>query len=400
MTGSGRAGGSKPEKRPSDGRKRILCAGRFGFADSAAGIRAANNARLLEKCGFEVRLLCDTGIPGFRDGTRGGLRYTFLQPLPSAAANAVQLVTGQRFFEKTAEVWEEFRPDAVIITDCLNGYAEKTARFCEKNGTVIISECTEWYERLPLSCGTEALVPCSVGRRIRSTDVKKIRRIIAVSPYLRDYYESRGCEVMLLPPVVPMRAESVERRRDGDGFVLNLVYAGFPGKNKDFIGPLIEAADIAVKAGARLRIDIAGPPRGGAGVPAEGRPFVFEHGRLSHEEAAELVRKADFSVLLRGDTRSAKAGFSSKFAESMRLGTAVLCSRAGGADTLIEDETDGALADSCDPSAIAAKLLRLYSLGEEKIIGIRKNALEKADLYFDPDRYVRPLAEFMGRCGL
>ena len=47
-------------------------------------------------------------------------------------------------------------------------------------------------------------------------------------------------------------------------------------------------------------------------------------GRLSHKESLEYVKRADYSLIIRDDNRLTKAGFPTKFTESISCGTAVI----------------------------------------------------------------------------
>lgn len=61
------------------------------------------------------------------------------------------------------------------------------------------------------------------------------------------------------------------------------------------------------------------------------------YGRLSHENTLSIVRKADFSVLMRENKRYAKAGVSTKFVEAMSLAVPSICTAVGGTDAFVTD---------------------------------------------------------------
>lgn len=118
-------------------------------------------------------------------------------------------------------------------------------------------------------------------------------------------------------------------------------------------------------------------------------------GRLSHDETEKIVSKSDFSILLRQNKRYAKAGFSTKFAESMSNGIPVICTKVGGADVLVEHMKNGILIENNDNETIENIFKSILQLSNKEITTMKENAYESALKYFDYKAYKESMQAFI-----
>ena len=101
-------------------------------------------------------------------------------------------------------------------------------------------------------------------------------------------------------------------------------------------------------------------------------------GKLPNEDAKKIIKKADFSVLLRQNKKYSKAGFSTKLAESMCLGVPVICTKVGGSDSVIKNMYNGILINDNEHQTLLDILHYVLSLSDEQIIYLKNNAFETA----------------------
>lgn len=111
------------------------------------------------------------------------------------------------------------------------------------------------------------------------------------------------------------------------------------------------------------------------------------HGRLSHENTLSIVKKADFSVLMRENKRYAKAGVSTKFVEAMSLAVPSICTAVGGTDAFVRDGVDGFLIKDNSVYEILGKLELIVNMDSSEILQMKLNALNKAKHVFSEDQY-------------
>ena len=111
------------------------------------------------------------------------------------------------------------------------------------------------------------------------------------------------------------------------------------------------------------------------------------HGRLSHENTLSIVKKADFSVLMRENKRYAKAGVSTKFVEAMSLAVPSICTAVGGTDAFVSDGVDGFLIKDNSVYEILGKLELIVNMDSSEILQMKLNALNKAKHVFSEDQY-------------
>lgn len=108
-----------------------------------------------------------------------------------------------------------------------------------------------------------------------------------------------------------------------------------------------------------------------------------------------LVAAADFSILLRPDERFTRAGFSTKFVESLSLGVPVMANLTGDIGTYLTDGQEGIVLDAATPKACRDGILRLLSMPREQWLVMRGKARDRAVLSFAYEGYSSALCGFV-----
>lgn len=106
-----------------------------------------------------------------------------------------------------------------------------------------------------------------------------------------------------------------------------------------------------------------------------------------YENTLSIVKKADFSVLMRENKRYAKAGVSTKFVEAMSLAVPSICTAVGGTDAFVRDGVDGFLIKDNSVYEILGKLELIVNMDSSEILQMKLNALNKAKHVFSEDQY-------------
>lgn len=352
--------------------KKVLYLGRFGLPESAAGIRVYRIAKLLSACGCQVRFGCYGSKYLKRAEIFDGYLYYFLVGHHSVGRilNAVDLYCDLIKYRFARQLIHTYQPDMVILYNPTFHIANMVRRYCSKLGISVVVDVTEWYEIAHCEKG-DKVVARSVDKRIRSID-SKMDGIIAISPYLTDYYRKMGQRVYEIPPMMmEFGREDYSRSRSEDGARLTIVYAGSPGK-KDQLEQVLRAVEEINRDRVQIHLDVVG-------VSAEnGTPGICFYGRLTHDKTVDIVKKADFSVLFRENLRYAKAGFSTKFSESMSLGVPVICNAVGGCDSLISSMQNGIVVKEGTVETIRDCLLNLLQQPDTVLEKMKKGAIQLA----------------------
>lgn len=375
--------------------KKIIYIGTFGYPDTAAGMRVFNMGKLMRRQGYDVSFICVQKNRNFpRVQTIDEFQYIAFQLKGGLGKclNILDLYTGIFTIQQVKRELEKLSPDVVILYNDAGHLTKALLKFCKQRKIILGADVTEWYE-INRCSGFNRFVAKKVNDRICHLD-QRLDFIIAISPFLMAYYLKQGCKVYEIPPLVDkVEAHSLPRFRYADGSRLNIAYAGSPGQ-KDNLGALIKSIYELNKNKVQIHLDLIGVNKEYVITQMQDPNFDYDnsgiiaYGRLSHERTLQILRHADFTTLFRENLRYAKAGFSTKFAESLSLGIPVICNEVGGADQLLSGTHAGIVLPDGDERTITNTLKKLLSESDDFFIKAFSDALELATKYFLIDSYL------------
>ena len=406
---------------------KILYISRAGLPMDAAGIRTFHIGTILESCGFEVHYLAnkrvtkkelgsgyeklDASTENLLDKSEYHFKldnkiYSYL-PMQkggkiAALKEIYELVFEEKVFKRIVSYCKKEKPKAIFLYNELYYLTKKLIPFCKKQNIKLFADITEWYERDNNKNFAEKMVVDLAEKRITKLD-HALDGVIAISNYFEDYYKSNGANVVRIPPLMEIEKDLEIKKHEyyEDKSVLNFVYAGSPG-GKDILIPFVKALQTVNKDGVKARLDVVGIDEKYfekiEGIEKNLKETgVFAHGRLSHDNTVEIVKKADFGILFRHDKRYAKAGFSTKLAECMSVGVPMICNKIGGCDLCIEHLKNGVLTETAEFDELVKVLQNLVVMSKEDILKMKKNSYEYAIDNFDFVKYI-DVVENMMRC--
>lgn len=362
-------------------------------------------ARSLADGGHDVVVGCGSAEPRELtcigdSGGEGSISYIGLCELPPSGEWAISKLAQLIFYQGARTVdWLDAQPIKPSHIVLYGGYAQYMFRllpWCRQNAVPLVIDVVEWYDHRHMQGGFLGPFHISAKLALR-LQFPKSDGIIAISSYLADYYRSRGCPVVRIPPTldedeVEVRLPPVARTSQE----LTLVYAGTPGK-KDLLENVIRGVMMANPEGERIRLLVLGPTveqlrslREGKALPS----FVQVLGRVPQQDVGKIVQESDFSVLLREPLRYAQAGFPTKFVESIANGTPVIANITSDLGEYLHDSVEGLVAKDYSAEAFAQALGRALRLNSDERMRMRQSARLQAERSFDYRNFTDTLREF------
>lgn len=306
---------------------KIFYLGGFDLPDhNAAAQRVLANAKLFRDLGYKVYLY---GL------SRSAKRPTLFDHEGFSCCNMPYPKTSVQWWKHLTSMQQyipflkEINPRYVLAYNHPAVALKKMANYCKESDIKIISDCTEWY------------VPRGnfLFRKIKGWDVNKrmydvhchLDGVISISRYLYDFYQSRNVKTMQLPPLVDLQESKwIQKETDDSDSTIRLIFAGTIGNgNKDRLDMVVDALENIVDNARtiRLRLDVIGITQEQflSVYPQIKIPsFVVFHGRKSHQDVIQMLLQSDFQIFLRENHLANKAGFPTKFVESISSRTMVL----------------------------------------------------------------------------
>ena len=227
--------------------------------------------------------------------------------------------------------------------------------------------------------------------------------VIAISRLLENYYKACQLKVLRVPTILDVKnTESRVKYRDTPQVVF--CFAGTLGGGKDRLAEFILAMDEVGTSEKRVPIlNIYGPSKEQVEKQLGDKRDVLHalgyrvnfFGRIPQEKVAAVVRDSDFSLVLRPMRESSNAGFPTKLAESMAVGTPVLANLTGDIGLYVKDGYNGMVCKTGSQSDVSCTLRRILHLNGTKLEAMRTAARKEAAISFDFREYAENLNMFI-----
>ena len=300
----------------------VLYVGGFILPDgNAAAQRVVANAKLFRDIGFRVVFMNHPEAAGspYIEDYYGFVCYNY----PKSEWGVARRIDIDRIKEIV-----EHRGDVthIIAYNYPAPSLSKLIKFCRLKGIKCIGDTTEWYRALDVALAKAPFKFLDTFARMRILN-KRMDGQIVISRYLERFYQGK-VPCVLLPPLVDIRdgkwPSCHEKKADGVSFI----YAGKPSKTKERLDLIVDAI-VSIPDECAVSLKVVGIDASEFeeiyGISAPDSSRVSFEGRLPHEEVLSLVASSSYSILIRDDNRVTKAGFPTKFVESVTCGTFVIC---------------------------------------------------------------------------
>ncbi len=328
----------------------IIYIGGFELPDkNAAAHRVINNAKIFKALDYDVVFIdtCTdkTASENIMETKRcffgcevWSVRY------PESNRQWIKYLTDITGIIKVMEGYEN-----ITTVICYNYQAvalEKLRRFCRRSGIKILADCTEWYSSK--NAGVLFWIVKGMDSFVRMRIIqKKLDGIIVISRYLQEYY--RNNNIVLVPPLVDLSEPKWQIEKNINKDYIQFIYAGSPNKTKERLDLVVNSI-IRVSEKIPVRLLLIGVTKEkflsmydykDATLLDEKQDIISFMGRIDHKSVLGNVANSNYSIIIRDENRVTRAGFPTKFVESISCGTPVIANNNSDLNTYLDGIRNG-----------------------------------------------------------
>ena len=283
--------------------------------------------------------------------------------------------------------------DLVFMTS-LNANFVKVFNICKKYNKKIILEQCEWYDQSSFTLKKYDLRYLRFINNIAKEYIK-VDGVISISRLLNDYYLNKKCKTIRIPSILnidnkPYNVENKNKK-------INLVYTGNASKSKELIEPILIALNSKNEYYDKFEFNIYGLNNIQLLEKVSDKSLIKDniiaHGNVAQDKIEGILLEADYQIFIRPNRRSSNAGFPTKLAESMAVGTPVISNDTGDICLYLKDGINGYVCKGINPQDICDDFDRIIK--EQKYCKLRKNARKTAEDYFNYKKYIDVMKDFI-----
>lgn len=255
-------------------------------------------------------------------------------------------------------------PDMVWLYGLDLRFTARALHWARRRRVPVVCEVVDWYEPGDVAGFAPRVVLGLTNAVAMPWARRSAAGFVVASSELAAFFDRPSAVTVRIPAVMPEPSANPPARVAGEPFVVG--YVGSPGKRDGLTLSNLHAV-ARTWHGSPLEIHIAGaePPEG----PWQTTPQVVvrHHGRVPRERAVEIVASCDATVLQRPlERRFARAGFPSKVAESMMLGTVPLINATSDLGLELTDGQDSIMLDDDSAEALERGLQQLVEASVDR----------------------------------
>ena len=371
------------------------------YPDGDAGaVRTHTFAKMLQMLGYQPTVVGMGKAINFKFQNEDGIIYTSFRLSSSSIFSRIKGRLGFSKRLKATLLKKDSFWDVIFVGLVSRRTMNILKRYAKNKGTVLVHDSVEWYSPEQFVLGKFHPEYISMDLRNRRY-VDQPMRVVAISSFLEKHFQNRDILTTRIPAILDVQKMPFEKKIDEKKVVFS--YVGSPGK-KDYLHVIVKGFALALgdmqSFPYELRI---------IGVTQEQllstcdkddieklKERVRCYGRIPRQMALEHLKQTDFTVLMRSEEqRYAKAGFPTKFAESLATATPIICNATSDIADYLKDGQNGFLVADGSSTAFATVLRKAIKLSYEQRCWMQLKARETAEEYFDYRVYVDDLAQFM-----
>lgn len=370
----------------------------FPYGD-AMSARIRSFLLLLNACGYYVHLVV---LEGYNYGCADLAEAKYVVHYVKAPQTALTLLgigTGKPYMSVIKKLLKEENIE-LVISGRMEFVSEKIRRITKKHNIKYIVEQCEWFDVSSFKFGKYNPFYMEHIRLIQRKN-RKVDGVIAISRLFEKYYKAQNLCTIRMPTVFDVKGIKPNKEKYQNNQI-NLIFAGTIGKGKkENIIPILKALEI-INHTQKVYLNIYGPTEtqvldaidNDVRLLEAVKPYIIIHGKIPQSEVLMKYSESDFSVFIRPNRRSSDAGFPTKFAESMAVGTPVICNITGDIDLYLNDGKNGFIVKDGEKDIITI-LNRIQKMSYEERMNLRLEARRTALEFFDYRSYKKEFKGFI-----
>ena len=323
------------------------------------------------------------------------------EPWIACYATLLQYLRGGFLASRWLSVQRRSGIDAILAYEPTSPMLLSLSRFARANRVPLILDLAEWHDGSHLPGGRFGLRSADGALRMRYL-YARTSYVIAISSYLANFYRTKGCSVIRVPPLVDLTEPKWQTTPSQSPGLLRLVYAGTPGK-KDLLANIIHGLTLLGNYQQHVQLQLIGVTLDQVtamlGVTSISRPLAANtivcRGRVPQACVPQMLAACDYSVLLRPHRRYAEAGFPTKIVESLSAGLPVIANMTSDLSEYLQDLDQGVVVRGYSPGAFAKAVERVLTLPGEQHRRMRERAKARAMASFDYRAYATEIGQFV-----
>lgn len=357
--------------------------------------RVTNICRLLRSLGHEVVLFCDYYSENVSNEQfceryeNVEVRYTSRQRDTWA-----KLTVMHRTPKLIERYIREHKIDLIISSSAANRF-ERIRSIARKSNIPLILEINEKYHFTNWELGKFDPRYFEF-KRCWERHYKTADGFLTISTFLQNEFLKTGKPTVRIPTIMDVEfnknlANTYEKKEDS----VSYNFSGGLGGGKDLLGEFIsvlESNNDSLKK--NHTVDIYGPSETEViqqtqqfGISVLNPKRVHVHGRIPQKEVPKAIAMSEFGLILRPNRESSDAGFPTKIAEYMSIGTPIIANKTSDIAMYIKDGENGFLLDDLKMDTIRTVIQRIDRLSDVDYQRMRHAAQEQARRVFDYREY-------------
>lgn len=267
------------------------------------------------------------------------------------------------------------------------------------NGVPIYLEQCEWMDKSSYRFGS---FDYRFVRRnyLLKRGYRKVSGVVSISRLLEQYYKSLKVSTVRVPTILDVL--NTDYSIVSNNTKVRIVYTGNPSTSKELFKPVFETLKANVFFREKIEFHIYGPSEervlrnigNDNELYTAVKDCVFVHGKVPQKDISTILKNADFQMFIRPHRRSSEAGFPTKLAESMTVGTPVITNDTGDIGLYLKDGDNGFLLSDITKEAVEEAFKRVVQSDETHRTEMRLSARKTAESSFDYRNYVDVIRDF------
>lgn len=301
----------------------------------------------------------------------------------------------KRYSDYAKKLIRKQKFDAIFV----NSITYALPRICKlshENKIPVYVEKCEWYDKSSFMFGK---FNPYYQEYIKEIDSVKPDGYIAISPFFDDYYKSKGFRSICIPTIVD--TSNIGYSEHDMSSKVKIIFSGSLGNGKELIKPIAESIKQLGNEAKHFTFIFYGPTEEQIRSNISD-DVLFESvkenmticGRIPQTEVYGKLQEADFSIFLRENRRSSNAGFPTKLAESMAVGTPVITNATGSIAKYLTNAKNGFLIETTAADELLGVFHTILALKEADYRNMRLESRKMAEKSFDYRRYIEQLSKF------